>query len=491
MKLKTSKIDFSIFLFDENPVQARFLKEMLVRQKLEAQFYTSEELLVQAIYLTLPHIVVLPSNDKTTELIERIHQTSSEIQVFVFGSSSESERMHRLLEQGKIFDYILDPVQFPAQFTHRIQRGMESWTAVVTQEKNEFLQQELQRQQHAPLNASGSKLDFIEDTTAAINTQNFRDELGDLLLCESEDVAVQFTLKRLQDKLRKNFVYLKYDETSGHLLLKDVATGMTQDLHHLGIKIENVEDRSHFFQQTSTYKVWSDFFATVFKCSQTQAYPVKGKDVFHGLVVALGTGTQGTGTQETTLVETTLINVWTRALGLIVDNHFKTRLIYDYLPVELKTFCLNNKSFYERLNGEISRARRYTTPLSTLSFVMQGANDNEIQMGQQLLAKILKRFTRVSDFVGRFSDSKMAVALPQTPLDKAAFVASRLQTIVQKALADKNSSAVVLCGASEFPSLASDAMSLLEGSEEACSQAEAFGVVFYTLASSEELELHI
>jgi GGDEF domain-containing protein len=483
MNLKSYKKEFSIFVYDENPVQARFLKEALVREGYEAHFYTTEDLLLQAIYLALPHIVVLPALDKTSEMVQSIHKISREIQIFGVGPASEGERLHRLLEQDLIYDYVLDPVTLTSQFTHRIQRGIEAWLSKMSYEKSKQLLQEQKEKstQVVPTATAMKSLDFIDE--AAIQSTAVDHKIGELLLCESEEVAIQFGLKRLQDLCRKNFAYLKYDEAAGTLVLQDVATGMTKKLRHLGLKLEGVEDRNHFFLQAQDFKVWTDFFKQVFQAEHTSYFILKGKEVVHGLLVSLDSLNDD---------EKQVAQKVSRALSLILDNHFKTRLIFDHIPIELKSFCLNNKYFYEKLNAEISRARRHQIPVAVLSFDVQGETAQHVQQQALLLTKILRRFTRVSDFVGRLSDQKVAVALPHTPLEGAAFVGSRLQRIVQKAFAEKGwNSAIVTCGASCFPSLASDSMSLLEGSEEAASQSAPFEVVLYTIESTTEKSLEL
>ncbi|MBY0385925.1 response regulator, partial [bacterium] len=134
MNPKTYKKEFSIFVYDENPVQARYLKEILSRAGYEVHFYTSEELFLQAIYLTLPHIILLPCLEKTADLAKEIKKISREIQIFATGAQSDGERLHRLLEQKLVYDYILEPVTFSAQLIHRIERGVEAWLVTMFEE---------------------------------------------------------------------------------------------------------------------------------------------------------------------------------------------------------------------------------------------------------------------------------------------------------------------------------------------------------------------
>ncbi len=479
MNLKSYNHEFSIFVFDENPVQARYLKETLAREGYQVQFYTSEDLFQQAIYLTLPHIVILPAVEKTIFLAEQVQKISREIQIFAVGPAAEGERLHRLLELKKIYDYVLDPVTLPAQFLHRIARGVETWM-------HTMIKEEVAQAPMVPAAVSTEEmraLDFIEvsEGPSETNAPVVDTTLGDLLLCESEEVAVQFALKRLQDLCRKDFIYLKHDLQNETLMLMDIASGMTPQHRQLGLKLDLLQDVAHFFLHPHDYKMWSDFLTRVFHADQTTIRLIKNKDTILGMVVALGVLNDS---------ENKVMDHFCGGLTLILDNHFKSRLIFDHLPLEMKTFCLNNKSFYEKLNGEISRARRHGNTLSVVSFEVRSSQKASLQKGTALLAKIAQRFTRVSDFVGRLGDAKIAIALPQTEQDKAAFVASRLTLIAQKALSEKYLNDVeIVCGVSTFPQLANDAMSLLLGSEEASSQAQAFEVVLYTIESIEALDL--
>ncbi|MBY0385450.1 hypothetical protein K2X05_09850, partial [bacterium] len=328
-------------------------------------------------------------------------------------------------------------------------------------------------------------IDFIETKSTPVEATTLTYEdlgLGDLLLCESEEVAVQFALKKLQDICQKDFVYLKYDFNNESLNLMDVASGMVAKYRQIGIKLENIQDKSHFFLHPNDYKIWTDFFAQVFAADQTYSTVLKNKETPLGCLVA-------TSSMDDEQIK--IMGKFSRALELILDSHFKSRFIYDHIPVEMKTLCLHNRAFYEKLNQEVARSRRYGNVLSLLTFQVQAESPLQKQKGMMLLAKILKRFTRGSDFIGRISEQTLTVALPQTPQEKAAFAGSRLSLISKSAFKEQNLAAQVVCGANVFPDLCSDTMSLLEGSEEAATQANAFEVVLYTIETDNQREKDI
>ncbi len=473
MNPKKYNKEFSIFVYDENPVQARYLKEILLREGYEVHFYTSEELLLQAIYLALPHIVILPMLDKTTHLSQEIQKMSQEIQIVIACAHSDAERAHRLLEQQLIYDYVLDPIAVPGQLAHRVSRGVEAWLFKMAKETPASVVAESKMED----------LTFIEvpEPVAAV----YESGISELLLCDTEEATIHFSLKRLQDQTRRDFVYLKYDSENEVLQLADVASGMTSRHRKIGIKLDKVRDLPHFFTHPQDYKIWSDFFTHVFHADQTRTYVIQSKEMIYGLLVATDTLSES---------HHQLAQQHMQALSMKLDGFFKSRLIYDHLPVELKTFCLNNKTFYEALNKEVSRSRRHKNTLSVVSFEVRNLgvhlSPSQLQKGMTTLAKIAKRFTRNSDFVGRLTEGRIAIVLPQTEQEQAALVASRLTLIAQKAFAEKNSNDElgVFCGVSTFPHLANDAMSLLESSEQAASQANSFEVVLYTLETDTQKE---
>ena len=69
MNLETCKKDFSVFVYHENLKMARLLKDSLSDSGFESHFYSSKDLLQQAVYLTLPHIVVVPYDEHTADIV--------------------------------------------------------------------------------------------------------------------------------------------------------------------------------------------------------------------------------------------------------------------------------------------------------------------------------------------------------------------------------------------------------------------------------------
>lgn len=464
MNLKNYRKEFSIFIYNQDSTLARLLRECLVGRGYEAHYHGSEELLKQAIYLALPHIVVLPFDDKAAGLIADIRKISKEIQLILVGDGADEEAMNELVARAGVYDYVCDPVRYAKTFAHRVDKAVEKWLISLMKEQN------IEASAISATTAAANEvqnLDFVENVPLPLSQESL---LYDLLSQSSETDAIGWTLEKLQVLTKKDFAYLKYNAANETLELTDISTGMTAEHANLGMKLEGVVDKDRFFQHSPAYKTWTQFFSAVFKTQNTTSFVIRSSGGVIGVVVALDF-----------LVEEELKTAqkFITALGLMLDNYYKSRLLYDHLAVETKTFCLTSKAFYDKLNAEVSRARRLNLPVSTISFDLRGEVEHALTL-QQLVARVLKKFTRVTDLVARISDSQFAVALPHTSLENAGQKAATLLSIIKAAIEERpDFSAKVAAGVNEFPENVSDSMSLLEGSEEAAEQADDFEVLVY------------
>jgi len=99
------------------------------------------------------------------------------------------------------------------------------------------------------------------------------------------------------------------------------------------------------------------------------------------------------------------------------------------------TGVMSRRFFFQQAHRECSRARRYGHHLSCLMlevnhFKLLCSNISDAA-GEAVLrstANIIGQWTRDSDLIARFADSKFAVLLPETGLDGATTVREKLQT---------------------------------------------------------------
>jgi diguanylate cyclase (GGDEF)-like protein len=141
----------------------------------------------------------------------------------------------------------------------------------------------------------------------------------------------------------------------------------------------------------------------------------------------------------------------------------------------------NRKHFNQKLDEEISRARRLLLPVSLLKININNASFQKMnqELGPQqfgavikMLAAILKRTTRVNDIVARTEANEMSIILPHTGYEGAAIKAERIRHLIETTkfpiLEMRGLGPLfVNFGVSEYPTFASDAEGVVRTSEEA------------------------
>lgn len=458
------KKDISIFIFNENIYLARAIKDRIAPSEYDVHFYTDENLVRQSVYLALPHIVLLPSTQKYEKLLFDIRKMSREIQIIVLAPEEDYEAVLSLRRKGFIDDFIIDPLKYMESIPYRVDLACERWMLMS--------QIESQPQQQAS-GENLSKESFIEKaplfTTSMPQVDLSQDSiLSDILRAGTDVEAVRVTLERMASLTGKAFLYLEYDSIREVLALKDVSFGMRKDLEGLGIALNKVDNISEFLEKPHEYKIFKEFLSEVFSASECDTRLLKNGDDIFGMFIALARLDDG----SSLILDRSLT-------GLVVkiDNVKKTRIIHNHVHMDREFSCYTNKVFYNKISDEISRSRRLTSPLSLLVFDVSGGARSEQRYAALVVAKVLQRFTRVTDLVGKVGLCQFGVLLPHCPLENAVEKARKLQAIVKAAFEEnKITTVVVKAGVTAFPDQYSDAMSLLDAGERACSLADGFDV---------------
>ena len=127
-----------------------------------------------------------------------------------------------------------------------------------------------------------------------------------------------------------------------------------------------------------------------------------------------------------------------RLNNLLKIKELKER-ISDISQTDELTGLHNRRFFQERLEAEISRAKRYGGNVSVILFDidffkvvndMYGYECGDVLLKQ--IAEMLSNFIRKEDIASRYGDEEFLIALPNTPEDKAYMFAERFRREVEK-----------------------------------------------------------
>ncbi len=174
-------------------------------------------------------------------------------------------------------------------------------------------------------------------------------------------------------------------------------------------------------------------------------------------------------------------------IKLVVRKALERQNLLKEAIVDHLTGVYNLRFFHETLSREISRAERYSTPLSLLMIDVDNFKNYNDSFGHQagniLLKEIAKIFTdsvRRSDMVFRYGGEEFCILLPNT--GKGAIeVAKRILHLVRK-----NFPVTVSIGISTFPEDAKSKEELIEKADIALYHAKRIGKNCACLFSSKE-----
>lgn len=456
---ETYKKNISVFIFNENIYMARAIKDRLAASEYDVHFYTDENLVRQSVYLALPHIVILPSTQRYEKLLMDIRKMSREIQIIVLAPEEDYEAVLALKRKGFINDFIVDPLKYMDSVPYRVDLACERW--VLMSQMEEAQQPTSVKEaatEKAPLFTSNvPQVDLSQDSI-----------LSAIIATDSDEAAIRTTLERLSAMTGKSFIYFEYNSIRDLIALSDVSFGMRKDLEGLGISLSEMANANEFLENPTEYKIFNDFISEIFSIKETTSVLVKSGDEIHGLCVALAT----LNAESVQIVNRCLVG-----LALKIDNVKKTRTIHNHLQVDREFACFNNKVFYNKISDEISRSRRLNLPLSLVVIDITSAQRTEQKYASSVVAKVLKRFTRVTDVVGKAGNYRFGIILPHCSMDDGIAKARKLQAIIKAALEEnKIATAVVKAGVTAYPDQHADAMSLLDAAERACALADGFDV---------------
>ena len=120
----------------------------------------------------------------------------------------------------------------------------------------------------------------------------------------------------------------------------------------------------------------------------------------------------------------------------------------------------NRQALEERLADEIARAKRYGTSLSIavwdIDFFKKINDTYGHKSGDKaliIIAKLLSRYCRETDFVARFGGEEFVTLLPETDVDRALSVVDKLRELVEKCgfrANGENVSITLSCGLTQY-----------------------------------------
>lgn len=183
--------------------------------------------------------------------------------------------------------------------------------------------------------------------------------------------------------------------------------------------------------------------------------------------------------------QTRLAEIFANEASIAIENARLFQKVQQLAITDELTGAYNRRYFFELLDLELARSRRYNHSISLLMIDIdhfKSVNDRYGHAtGDQVLKSVcaqIDQTVRESDSLGRYGGEEFILLLPETPLDRAVEVAERLRRMVEntKMRVDGVEISVTLSiGAAAIGPDSKDSDSLVQSADRAMYQAKEAG----------------
>jgi diguanylate cyclase (GGDEF)-like protein len=123
----------------------------------------------------------------------------------------------------------------------------------------------------------------------------------------------------------------------------------------------------------------------------------------------------------------------------------KQSVLQEFVTIDEKTKFLNRKAFFNKLEEEMSRSRRFNQPLTIIVIVLVNETEMRTVYGQNgmsdiivEMAKVIEEHTRIIDVKGCIDEKNTAIILPSTSSEGASFVIEKLNNSLDRVSVNLN-----------------------------------------------------
>jgi diguanylate cyclase (GGDEF)-like protein len=210
--------------------------------------------------------------------------------------------------------------------------------------------------------------------------------------------------------------------------------------------------------------------------------PVKSHDQVFGVIELINSLEDGIFDEADEQILITIADF----AGIAISNAKAVAKIKQLVITDDLTGLYNSRYFFEQVEYEVERSKRYQSPLSLVFFDLdkfKNVNDTHGHLvGSRLLAEvgmIVQNNIRKTDRAARYGGDEFVIILPQTEKAGARTFAVKLQEALQMQQFKSNTGELLLVtgsfGVASFPDDAQNGSELISAADEAMYQVKASG----------------
>ena len=471
MDISKHRKEFTVFTVHRDPSAARSLAEnMQAVGYIDSRFFPTLESALAAAREELPHVVLLDmasfSSAVDAFLID-LRALSPEILTILITSPKQAIAGLQFVARNLAFDRIVEPFSSSLELVLMMDRAA---LRLFYQFESEQLRE---RFSSRSVSASPQDLHFVQNEPAIDQWSAFDAALERFCDVKDLDSNIQVFLDSISRALSDTPVlYFRHLDVHASFLLTHTALLPLEKLRGIGVDLKHVEDSTlaMFFEYPEQIPDLQNLLREVFKAQRFCAFTHFNDGEPVGIVVAL--------CEPNEEVEVTLLR-YRRMLDLSYKRNILLKERHALEIVDPSTGVFNRRHFQSLLDDEIARARRLQMPVSLLMIGVdqfktyrEGMGQRKTEMVMKAVAHVLGKTARANDIIARYGPGEFVCLLPHTSHLGAAVKAERIRKMIEATkigLLERAhlSSPTLSCGVAEYPTLSSDADSLVRAADEA------------------------
>lgn len=465
----TSRSDFLVYLIDEEQGSRELLQDTLQQAGYRVLTFSDPEFARAEMPVNPPHVVLATDHlggVDAVALLETQQKILPESQFIFLEENRDIERSLEMLRRGA-YGFLRKPLTNLPEVVVHVDRAVEK---IFLNQKNDVLLKEIEKRNDIIQAMEAREKSQFQDTFVA-------EEVFDVLepLRNPNDLIEAYVQHMGPVLGEEKIAFLKhapayYSLTVTHGYGVDLAR-----LRGLGVNFkDHPKEYPEVLMNLTESREAQEFLQVAFGVDEYVLQPLVVGEEVYGVFVFFRR------IDEPHLQRITRLSL--RALSLQLENVLIEKKVHDQAVRDWNTGLFNKKFFLERLDEELSRARRIQMPLSVIradvdhmGFYNQIMGPHAGDLLLRMAGNLIKKTSRKTDFVGFLGDDEFAVILPHTPGIGAAVRAERLRRLFESALFPGREqqplgTVTLSFGVSEYPSICHDAETLMESAARALDQ---------------------
>lgn len=469
MDIESIRSDFTVYVVDDEESIRSVVSDALGGVGYQIETFPDAEAAVARVKEAPPHVIIsdirMPGMSGI-DLLKAVKVLSADIQFVIMTSHASLETALDALRLGA-YDYIHKPFEDIQDVIKCIDRTIER---VYLQYQNEQLLEELGKKNQI-LTQMNVQVTQEKEEVVKINSL-----MSQLALCKDLDSVVQTFLDQTFQLISKPVLLLTH--VPSHLaFMATHAAGIDKaQLKNIGLNLKHIDPKDYLqkIADPQSLEPLQKLMTDYFKAQKYLAVAVEDDQGISAYLVVMDE------IQDVSMRR--LLDSFISIFKVSFINARMQKRIHDMAIKDPLTGLYNRRYFNEKIEEEISRARRTRLPVSLIYMDIdhfKKYNDqNGHPMGDVLLkmfAQVLKKTSRRNDVIARIGGEEFVIILPHTDKMGAAIKAEKLRRVIEatpfphgeKQPLGKVSSSM---GVSEYPAHCHDSEGLVKAADEALYQ---------------------